>query len=119
MTDNKLTLFINGRVIPKARPRVANKHGYLPANYRAWKLQAIDQIQSQLPHDWIPWTSCEILITFSGNHRGDTDNLAGSILDALTQGKAILDDRIGVVRRLVIEALQDTDTGTTIIINPW
>lgn len=40
---------------------------------------------------------------FVGSHQGDLDNLAGAVLDMLTETKIVRDDRVSCVSRLVIE----------------
>lgn len=44
-----------------------------------------------------------IAIELYGAARGDLDNIAGAILDALVQAGIILDDRVSVVKALSIK----------------
>jgi len=90
---------INGKCIPKARPRFSG-HAYTPIKYKEWKDNAIKELIFQ--YDGKPLTSTSIDIGFNGNHRGDLDNLAGAVLDALSQAKIIRDDSLKHVRHLQI-----------------
>lgn len=67
---------LEGSIVPKARPRLGNGRGYLPANYREWKEDAQAQLLSQ-PRPETPLEGVAITITLSGKHsrRGDSDNL--------------------------------------------
>jgi Holliday junction resolvase RusA-like endonuclease len=73
---------LSGRVTPKARPRVSRKKAYLPSNYRLWRNTALVELHEQ-SRPIIPLTSASIGIQFFGSHKGDLDNLAGAVLDAL------------------------------------
>jgi Holliday junction resolvase RusA-like endonuclease len=89
-------------IVPKARPRIGSKGAYLPERYRDWKNQAIIELTMQMrPINAIE--RCAINIEIGKVQRGDLDNIAGSILDALVQSGILLDDRISCVYRLSIE----------------
>jgi len=90
---------IHGKCIPKARPRFSG-HAYTPIKYKEWKDNAIKQLSQQYRGQ--PLNDCAIRIIFYGNHRGDLDNLAGAVLDALTQAKIIKDDSLKHVKHLEI-----------------
>jgi len=90
---------ITGKCIPKARPRFSG-HAYTPIKYKEWKDNAVKQLSQQ--YQGQPLTDCSIRIVFYGKHRGDLDNLAGSVLDALTQSKIIRDDSLKHVKHLEI-----------------
>jgi Holliday junction resolvase RusA-like endonuclease len=94
----KLTLM--GRVIPKARPRHNGSQSYLPSGYRDWKASAIAELRCQYQQSPIP--KAEIAITIVGSARGDLDNLAGAILDALVQSGVLKDDSCKCVPRLIV-----------------
>lgn len=101
-----LQLWIPGRVIPKARPRFHEGHITLPQNYRGWKNTAYLDIISQLAERTsveLPIKKAAVAIQFIGCHRGDLDNLAGAVLDLLTETKVIIDDRVSCVSRLLVE----------------
>lgn len=98
-----LVLTLPGKVVPKARPRVSRGHAYLPKRYRDWKDGAIAHFVSQCPAGWQPLTLAAIGIQFS-RQRGDLDNLAGAVLDALVQAGVLVDDRLTVVRRLSVDS---------------
>jgi Holliday junction resolvase RusA-like endonuclease len=90
-----------GIVAPKARPRFARGVAFLPPNYRKWKDRAIVslQLQNQLsPID----QPVAVTIVFQGDHKGDIDNLAGAILDALVQAAILKDDCLSIVRQLAV-----------------
>jgi Holliday junction resolvase RusA-like endonuclease len=109
-----LILFtLTGRVVPKARPRVAYGHGYLPKNYRSWKSEAVRQLALQyggLP----PISAAQISVELGGKHRGDADNILGSILDAMVQSAILTDDRLSVINKLTIEYFPDRELVTVI-----
>jgi Holliday junction resolvase RusA-like endonuclease len=44
-----------------------------------------------------------VAIALVGSHRGDLDNLAGAVLDALVGAGILEDDRLSCVSRLVVE----------------
>lgn len=96
-----ISLTLLGAVVPKARPRFSG-HAYLPKRYRQWKTEAITQIIAQLPPGWIPLERSHISLELIGSHRGDLDNLAGAILDALVKSETIKDDRVACVPRLIV-----------------
>jgi Holliday junction resolvase RusA-like endonuclease len=107
---------LSGRVTPKARPRVSGKKAYLPCNYRLWRNTALIELHGQSKPS-IPLKSASIGIQFFGNHQGDLDNLAGSVLDALVEAKIILDDRLTVVNQLSISYIPFKETFCEIAIN--
>ena len=94
---------IEGAISPKPRPRFNGRQAYLPKRYRNWKQSAIDSLKSQLPIDHQPIEKCSIFVALHGSHRGDLDNLSGSVLDALVQSEAIRDDRLQMVSQLTVK----------------
>ncbi len=111
-----IRLYIPGKVVPKARPRVTANGTYLPPRYRTWRNQAEVEIYRQVSElnlevD-LPIQKAAISISFCGKHRtnSDLDNLAGACLDALTlNGAGVLqDDRLSCIPKLTIEYLPDT-----------
>jgi Holliday junction resolvase RusA-like endonuclease len=96
MTD--VYLSIDGPIVPKARPRFsADGTVYMPENYRKWKAMAIARFRRQ--YDRQPIDEAEIEVLLHGKHHrsGDSDNVLGSILDALVQAKIIRDDNMVAV----------------------
>ena len=92
---------LTGKVVPKARPRFGGGRAYLPQRYRDWKDKAIAELLSQTrPIE--PISKAEVSIDLFGSHRGDLDNLAGSVLDSLVVAGILLDDRLSVVSKLSI-----------------
>jgi Holliday junction resolvase RusA-like endonuclease len=107
---------LKGKITPKARPKLGNGRAYLPANYRDWKELAILQLESQgVPQ--IPIDKAVVSIAIGGKQRGDLDNIAGAILDALVQSGILLDDRLSVVSKLSIEHFPKLPPGANIELN--
>jgi Holliday junction resolvase RusA-like endonuclease len=113
--------WLPGRVVPKARPRFNGGNISLPRNYRGWKNTAYLEIISQLEENGIKElliTKAEVEMQFIGSHRGDLDNLAGSVLDILCETKIIRDDRVSCISRLVIEHEPGSVCGVWVKVNP-
>jgi len=110
-------LYIPGKVVPKARPRVTANGTYLPPRYRTWRNQAEVEIYRQVSElnleVNLPIQKAAISISFCGKHRtnSDLDNLAGACLDALTlNGAGVLqDDRLSCIPKLTIEYVPNTN----------
>ena len=106
-----INLYIPGKIVPKARPRVTANGTYLPSRYRIWRNQAEVEIYRQVSklnlEVSLPIQRAAISISFCGKHRtnSDLDNLAGACLDALTlNGAGVLqDDRLSCIPKLNIE----------------
>ena len=117
-----LNLWLDGRVSPKARPRVSNGHAYLPSTYRKWKHDAVLELLCQLgSRDCLPIAvpvAVEIALTGS-SHRGDLDNLAGAVLDALVEASVLTDDRLSCVPKLVVTHTPNGKCGATIAITEF
>ena len=96
------TFELLGPIVPKARPRVTSRGSHLPENYREWKDSAIADISGQ--YQGSPLEYAEVTISLSGKHsrKGDADNVAGSILDALVQSGVLVDDNMKRVPSLTI-----------------
>ncbi len=107
---------LTGKITPKARPRLGRGGVHLPANYRDWKDDAIAQLLSQ-SRPLAPLEKATISIAIGGKQRGDLDNIAGAILDALVQSGILLDDRISVVSKLSIEHFPKQPPGASIELN--
>jgi len=111
------TLWLPGKVSPKARPRVSNGQAYLPSSYREWKRSTVLQLLSQLgDHGSLPLARANVEIALTGKHRGDLDNLAGGILDVLVEVQVITDDRLSCVPKLVVTHTLNGECGATIVI---
>lgn len=105
-TQNKaLKFWIPGRVVPKARPRFNGSQAYLPSGYRGWKSAAYLEVLSQLTNQikTLPIHRAAVEMQVVGSHKGDLDNIAGSVLDVLVEAEVLIDDRLSCVSRLVIE----------------
>jgi Holliday junction resolvase RusA-like endonuclease len=104
-TSQTLAFTLVGAVVPKQRARSNGTQHYLPQRYRDWKDCAITQLiaqRMQLNNFQLPIQNCTVTIALYGAHRGDLDNLAGSVLDALVQASVLKDDRVSCVHRLAI-----------------
>lgn len=100
-----IELLLVGGIVPKARPRLTHSgRAYLPDAYRQWKAGSIDHLKSQYQGDRLLRVR-SISIELHGKHsrRGDSDNIAGSILDALVQAEILAGDNLVVVPKLSIE----------------
>jgi Holliday junction resolvase RusA-like endonuclease len=102
-------LTLTGGVVPKARARVTRNGTFMPHRYRDWKTATIFTFRAQVVALGLaePLSGVGIEIMLLGKHgrRGDLDNIAGSILDALVQSGVLKDDSLSVVSSLAI-ALQ-------------
>lgn len=88
---------------PKARPRFDGNRALTPKRYRDWKAGAILALQAQVPAGFQAIARASVYIIILGSVRGDLDNLAGAVLDALVQAGILQDDRLSCVPKLSIE----------------
>jgi Holliday junction resolvase RusA-like endonuclease len=91
-----IRFFIEGKPIPKARPRVTSNGVFYPESYRNWTQHAELEIWSQLQDLGIkePFERCAIAFILHGKSRGDGDNLIGGCLDPAKKAGLIKDDNI-------------------------
>ena len=102
----KLEIYIQSKIIPKARPRFNSRgKAYLPKRYKAWRqkfealiLEQVGKIKLQPPIE-----KSEIEVIFFGMINGDLDNLVGGVLDSLVATNIILDDSYSCVDSLKIK----------------
>jgi Holliday junction resolvase RusA-like endonuclease len=105
-------LWLPGKVVPKARPRFAAGGAYLPARYRDWLESAADSLAYQdgkRTRKVEGPTLVELIFHSDGvdirverltagwargprAQRGDIDNLAGAVMDALVRAGILEDD---------------------------
>lgn len=111
-----LSLWLEGKIIPKKRPRHNGNHSFLPNAYRDWKNAAALLLRSQYNQKTIEKAS--ITIKIYGDKRGDLDNLAGAVLDALVQAEVLKDDRINCVPELIVQYAGKGAPGAAIRITP-
>lgn len=115
-----LNLWLDGRVLPKARPRVSKGQAYLPSAYREWKRDAVLKLLCQLGNrDSFPIAvpvAVEIAL-IGASHRGDLDNLAGAVLDALVEAAVLTDDRLSCVPKLVVTHTPNGKCGASVAIS--
>jgi Holliday junction resolvase RusA-like endonuclease len=88
------------KIVPKARPRFSKGHCYLPKNYREWKAEAVVELREQWQGP--PLSRAHVTIELP-KQRGDLDNIAGAVLDAMTEAGIIADDRMSCVEALSIK----------------
>jgi Holliday junction resolvase RusA-like endonuclease len=115
-----LILSIDGQVVPKARPRFkSGQGGFLPQRYRDWKEGAILQLRSQVAmvEGFSPMSKVHLAVMIQGASRGDLDNLAGAIMDALVQAGILKDDSVSCVRSLSIQHQPSKKPYSTITIS--
>ena len=104
-----MRLTLTGAVVPKARPRVTGHIAYMPERYVEWQSEAVAELCMQIPPGFGSLTRAAVEITLLGKHpkRGDLDNIAGSVLDALVKAWILPDDNVNVVYRLSVEFRPD------------
>lgn len=106
---------LNGEIVPKARPRgTPNGRHYLPKNYREWKEAAIWELKQQ--HNGMAIAvpvGVEIILLGKHRRRGDADNIAGAILDAMVQAGILVDDNLSRVPSLSIKLIHNGDRPST------
>lgn len=115
-----INLWLDGRVSPKARPRVSKGQAYLPSAYRKCKHDAVLELLCQLgDRDSFPIAvPVAVEITLRGtSHRGDLDNLAGAVLDALVEAAVLTDDRLNCVPKLVVTHTPNGKCGASVAIS--
>lgn len=102
MTDT-YTFSLQGPIVPKARARVTTNGTYQPRKYQDWKQSAIAALREQWQGGPIK-QSVSINIELTGKHsrRGDSDNVAGSLMDSLVQAGILLDDNLKKIPFLAI-----------------
>lgn len=105
MSHEVNTTFYLPRVVPKARPKVTSRGTYMPKRYAEWLEEAATYIALAKDH-YDGFVGVEMRFTKEGCRvdvweipatrrylRGDIDNLAGGVLDAMVKGGLIEDDR--------------------------
>ena len=98
----KLLYRLEGSIAPKARPRFS-RHAYLPESYRQWRNDAELQLLAQgIPPHPLGKSSIEIILAGKHSRRGDCDNIAGSILDALVAVGILKNDNLANIPELSI-----------------
>lgn len=95
-------LVIKRPLFSKARPRLTRTgHAFMPPAYKLAQAEMRKQLKQQ-------WTRgplegpIHLALVVKGEGRGDTDNIAGALMDA-AQGILWLDDRVTVIPKLSIE----------------
>jgi Holliday junction resolvase RusA-like endonuclease len=101
------TFTLTDTIIPKARPRgLSTGRHYLPQNYRDWKNNAIWELRQQHHGGAIAEpVAIEIILIGKHSRRGDADNIAGAILDAMVQAGIIKDDNLTRIPSLKIQLI--------------
>lgn len=108
-----VVFWIPGVVVPKQRPRTQpnSRIPRLPEKYRKWKQSASGLLALQVSHRGLSQIMpldypVSVESYFCGFGTGDSDNLLGSVLDALNDAKIIKND----TRRWVPDSLAKTAT---------
>jgi len=94
---------INGIICPKARPRFNGSQAYLPEKYRIWKEKTIIELLQQARTKSIKTPIDQpiyLIVRYFGHANSDADNVSGSIMDALTDAKIIVDDNLNHIPML-------------------
>lgn len=105
----KVTFFIPGNVVPKARPRVTRHGTYLPPRYRAWRnfaeIELYRQINEKQNLPEFPIPRAAVKVRLIGKHRmnADADNIIGSFLDALVAVGVFKNDNISYIPEIAFK----------------
>lgn len=93
---NLIEIWLDGRGVGKARPRFGRGGVvHTSSRYGEWKRDAILQMKAlRLPAAPVP---AKVDCTFVNFFSSDSDNLIGSVLDALVQAKVLQNDSSGYV----------------------
>jgi len=91
--NNSVNLWIPGRAVGKARPRLNSRTGkvYTSDRYGTWKRDAIFYLKDKYGHLSLP-SPCKVDCSFVNFYSSDSDNLLGSILDVLVQAEYLGND---------------------------
>jgi Holliday junction resolvase RusA-like endonuclease len=98
-------LWVPGKAVGKARPRVTRNGTYLPPTYKQWRhtteIELLLQVRGRTD---LPIPRAEIKLELWGkqNLKLDLDNAAGAILDCLVAAQIIRDDRLNCITSLAI-----------------
>lgn len=121
---NKITFFLPGSVVPKARPRVTRNGTFMPIRYRDWRNYAETEILALIKQQGIesllPVERATIEISLTGKHRmsGDADNILGSFLDALVAVEVLKNDNLSCIPEVSLKFNPDGELGAFITITP-
>ncbi len=102
-----IDFFIEGKIVPKARPRVTVKGTFMPQSYRdwmegtVWELISIWREKYQSIKLNFPLT---LAIHLEGKHsrKGDLDNIGGAVMDALVKAQILSNDNVNTINHLTI-----------------
>lgn len=76
------------------------------------------QLQKMNPSPELPIQQAEVRILLRGNHRGDGDNLAGSVLDSLVGAGVVPSDSLKHLPRGSWRYIAGGETGVRVEIKP-
>ncbi len=100
------TFVVPGQPVPKARPRVVGQHAYTPVRTVAAEKRIGQYLKVAYPHLKPATGRLKVALMFHLSHaRGDIDNYAKLVLDALN-GRAWVDDQ--QIDTLVVSVLRNT-----------
>ncbi|MCT7952376.1 RusA family crossover junction endodeoxyribonuclease [Ancylothrix sp. C2] len=123
-TVEKITFFLPGNVVPKARPRVTRNGTYLPPRYRAWRNFAEVELYRQMNEKQnlpvFPIPRAAVKVRLIGKHRmnADADNIIGSFLDALVAVGVFKNDNISYIPEIAFKLIPEGIQGAHITIIP-
>lgn len=92
-----MQIWLSGKAVGKARPRFSSRTGavHTEGRYGQWKCDAVTQLRAmKLPQALTP---VAVQCTFVNFFSSDSDNLLGSILDALVTAEVLKNDSSGYV----------------------
>lgn len=121
---NKITFFLPGYVVPKARPRVTRNGTFMPIRYRDWRDSAesklLIQVEQRGIESLLPVERATLEIQLTGKHRmsGDADNILGSFLDALVAVNVLKNDNLTCIPEVSLKFNPDGELGAFITIAP-
>ena len=85
-----IEIWISGRAVGKARPRLSRYGVHTPTRYAEWKRNTILQLMAlKLPPAPIPAKVDCFFVNFLSS---DTDNLTGALLDSLVEAGVLKND---------------------------
>lgn len=102
-----IDFFIEGKIVPKARPRVTSKGTFMPESYQNWMKGTVWELISIWREKYqsiklnFPLT---LAIHLEGKHsrQGDLDNIGGAVMDALVKAQILPNDNVNCINHLTI-----------------
>jgi Holliday junction resolvase RusA-like endonuclease len=115
MSNMQYHFVVPMRCATKARPRVSRHGTYMPAEYMAWKASFAVHVRSHGMVEPLQGpVSLTVAVEVTGCARGDADNYAGAVMDALN-GLVYADDKQVKALTVLIREHGPTDMVTILI----